>query len=138
MTHQTLIIIGTVATIAASAGGAFASVVTSRYTNRKMLVETNVVERKLPAEIDTIIAQAADTAVLAMDKVIKTQVARIDDMEAEREVMKLRMKELEQEVHILREQVNAAEKSLELARRSGEDLSEKLAAISAEQDRNRG
>lgn len=132
---NTLIVLGTLATIGASAGGAIASIVTSKYTNRKLVTESNVAERKLPAEVDTIIAQAADTAVLAMDKVIKTQDARLTDMEAEREAMKLRMKELEAEVRTLRRQVEAAEKSLDLARKSGEELSTKLAQISAEQDR---
>lgn len=141
---STVIILGAVGALVSSLVGAAVALYTSRATNRKLNTETTIAETKLPAEVDTIIAQAADTAVLAMDKVIKAQAARIDELTKAREqdarertADRRRMAELEQEVAGLRAKVATAEQHLAEARTAGERLAAQLRDALAEQDRRK-
>jgi septal ring factor EnvC (AmiA/AmiB activator) len=141
--NGTVLVLGVVATLITSVAGAVGAVYGSRITGRKINSESKVAETKLPAEVDSIIAQATDTAILAMDKVIKAQAERIDEEVAARErearahaeetgKMREQLTRLEEEVEKLRARVVDAETALgsarELAASLGEQLRDALAA----------
>lgn len=141
MNVQDYVTLGTsVGAIAAAA----VALISGRATAHKTGAETRGLEAKLPAEVDSVVVQGAEAAVLTMDKALKAAQARIDDLEAarqrdaeERARDRKRMAELEAQVDDLRTKVDHAESALKAARQAGEALTAELKRLTAEQDQRK-
>ena len=93
-------------------GAGAASLITSRAMARKTKSETNAIDAKLPAEIDSVVVQGAEQAVLTMDAALKSAQARISQLEEERAGDRARITELEAKVDRLQGKVEQAERAV--------------------------
>ena len=121
-------------------GGIFAAVaslVTSRAVSAKTRTEAQGLAAKLPAEVDSVVVQGAEAAVLTMKAALDSATGRIAQLEAERDNDRQRIADLEAKVKRLEGKVQAAERALGDARTAGAALRAELEEFIAEQDRRR-
>ncbi len=130
-----------VATLLSAVGAAIGALATSRATAGKTVIEAKGLAAKLPAEVDSVVVQGAEAAVITMAKALESANARIDELTAarardaeERAKDRARMAELEAQVDDLRTKVDHAEAALKMAREAGETLTAQLKQLTAEQD----
>ena len=116
---------------------AVAAVIASRATARKTNAEAKAVDAKLPAEVDSVVVQGAESAVLLMRSALESAQARIGQLEQEREADRKRIAELEAKVAGLEAKVHRAEAALADARTAGASLRKELEDFVAEQRRRR-
>lgn len=114
--------------------GAIGSLIVGRATARKTIAEAQAIDRRLPAEVDSVVVQGAEAAVLTMERALESATGRIRQLEQERDADRARIRELEAKVERLQQQVEAAEQSLAVARREGAEVRDELAAFIREQD----
>lgn len=114
--------------------GGLASFIVGRATARKTNSEAAAVDAKLPAEVDSVVVQGAETAVLTMKQALDSATARIAQLEGEREADRKRIADLEAKVQRLQGKVDAAGRSLQAARREGAELRDEFSAFLREQD----
>jgi hypothetical protein len=132
--NTTQLIYGIVTVILSGGLGAgLASLITSRAMARKTKSETNAIDAKLPAEVDSVVVQGAEQAVLTMDAALKSAQARISQLEAERAGDRARITELEAKVDRLQGKVEQAERAVRAARTEGVELRAELDALVREQ-----
>lgn len=106
--------------------GGVASLITGHALARKTNSEAKGLDAKLPAEIDSVVVQGAESAVLTMRSALESATARIKELETNRENDRKRIGELELKVEELRGKVEAAELALGDARRAGTELRAEL------------
>lgn len=114
---------------------ALGTLITSKALARKTAGETKSLAAKLPAEVDSIAVQGAETAVLTMKAALDSATARIGQLEAERETDRKRIAGLERRVEELRRKVERAEHALGTARQEGEAIRAELEQFVADQAR---
>lgn len=114
-------------------GAGAASLITSRAMARKTKSETNAIDAKLPAEVDSVVVQGAEQAVLTMDAALKSAQARISQLEQERAGDRARITELEAKVDRLQGKVEEAERAVRAARTEGAELRAELDALVRDQ-----
>ena len=114
-------------------GAGAASLITSRAMARKTKSETNAIDAKLPAEVDSVVVQGAEQAVLTMDAALKSAQARISQLEQERAGDRARITELEAKVDRLQGKVEQAERAVRAARTEGAELRAELDALVRDQ-----
>ena len=107
-------------------GAGAASLITSRAMARKTNSEAHQLDAKLPAEVDSVVVQGAEAAVLTMRSALESATARIRELEEDREADRRRIGELEAKVEELRAKVEAAEAALGDARKAGTELRAEL------------
>lgn len=121
-------------------GGAFAAVaaiITSRSAAKKGAAEVGAINAKLPAEVDSVVVQGAESAVLVMQAALDSATKRIAQLERERESDRERIRELEAKVTQLEAKVQRAERALGDAREAGAALRQELEDFVAEQRRRK-
>jgi septal ring factor EnvC (AmiA/AmiB activator) len=96
------------------AGGA-ASLITGRAMARKTTAEAKSLAAKLPAEVDSVVVQGAEQAVLTMSRALESATTRIGQLEQERADDAERIKKLERDLEALRRKVGTAERALQVA-----------------------
>ena len=74
--------------------GGVASLITGHALARKTNVEAKGLDAKLPAEIDSVVVQGAESAVLTMRSALESATARIKELETDRENDRKRIGEL--------------------------------------------
>lgn len=116
---------------------AVATLIASKATARKTNAEAKGLAAKLPAEVDSVVVQGAESAVLTMKAALESATERIAQLEHERESDRKRIAELEGKVNELRRKVERAEDALGDARKAGADLRAELEAFINEQARRR-
>lgn len=114
-------------------GAGVASLITSRALARKTTSETNAIDAKLPAEVDSVVVQGAESAVLTMKAALDSATGRIAQLETERTADAGKIRDLEGKVEQLRRKVTAAEKALAVATEATAALQRELAEFVAEQ-----
>lgn len=131
--------IETIVTVLLSGGlfAAIATLVTSKATARKTGAEAHALTAKLPAEVDSVVVQGAESAVLTMKAALDSATERIAQLEAEREADRKRIADLEAKVNQLRRKVERAEEALGDARQAGAALRSELEDFMREQARRR-
>lgn len=117
--------------------GAIASLIVGRATARKTNAEAKALDRKLPAEVDSVVVQGAEAAVLTMERALASAQGRIAQLEREREADRQRITELEAKVTRLQGKVESAERHLSDARREGAELRHELDAFLRDQGRRK-
>lgn len=115
--------------------GAVATLVTSRAVAGKTRAEAAGVAAKTPAEVDSIVVQGAEAAVLTMRAALESATARIAELEADRARDRQRIADLESRLDELRAKVERAERALGEARDAGLMLREELASLRRDSDR---
>lgn len=123
--------------LSGSVFGAVAALITSKATARKTHSEAKALDAKLPAEVDSVVVQGAESAVLLMRSALESAQARISQLEQEREADRKRIAELEAKVAGLEAKVQRAEAALADARTAGASLRKELEDFVAEQRRRR-
>lgn len=123
--------------LSGSVVGAAATLITSRAVARKTGVEARALDAKLPAEVDSVVVQGAEAAVLTMKAALDSASTRLAQVERERDEDRKRIAELEAKVRKLEAKVNAAERALGDARQAGAALREELESFIRAQDRRR-
>lgn len=121
-------------------GGLFAAIaalITGRATARKTHTEGKAIEAKLPAEVDSVVVQGAEAAVLTMQAALNSATGRIAQLEADRASDRKVIAELERKVEQYRRKVEAAERALAQAREAGAALRTELEQFVAEQGRRK-
>jgi len=113
--------------LALGGGLGIGTLVTSRSVARKTTAEGNSIDAKLPAEVDSIVVQGAEAAVLTMQAALTSATARIVQLEASAAEDARRIRELETRLDELRRKVEMAEHALEEARQASVDLRAELA-----------
>lgn len=119
-------------------GGLFAAIatlVTSRALAGKTKAEAAGVAAKTPAEVDSIVVQGAEAAVLTMRSALESATARIASLEADRAADRQRIAELEERLDELRLKVDRADEALSEARAAGQALREELATFRRDTER---
>lgn len=125
--------------------GALASVVRERATAKKSHAETDAIESKLPAEVESISVQGAQTAVLAMREALTAAGVRIAELERscaedrarfkrEREEDRERIRELEMRVAIADRKARDAQRAANDAQQETSSLRAELAAYLQHRD----
>ena len=117
--------------------GAIGALISSRAVSRKTNAEAQGLAAKLPAEVDSVVVQGAEAAVLTMKAALDSATGRIAQLEAERDADRQRIADLEAKVKRLEGKVNAAERALASAREEGAALREELGAFIREQNKRR-
>lgn len=136
MDSSTVILLGAATTLVGALAGAAGALITGRATARKVTTEGKAIEAKLPAEVDSVVVQGAEQAVLTMAKALQAANGRIDELEHERAQDRKRLAELEGKVRTLEGKVAAAETATAEARKAGDDLRGELNSLIRDQ-RNR-
>lgn len=136
MTRSVLELVIT-ALLSGSIFAAIATLVVSRSTARKNDADAKAVDAKLPAEVDSVVVQGAELAVLTMKTALDSATNRIAQLETERDEDRRRIAELEAKVRRLEAKVTTAERALMDARTAGAALREELADFMREQQRRR-
>lgn len=131
------IVIIVVALLGGGLVGGVASLITGRAVARKTTSEARAVDAKLPAEVDSVVVQGAEAAVLTMRSALDSATARIAQLEQEREQDRKRIADLEAKVERLQRKVDSAERSLMEARQEGAELREELGAFLRDQGRRK-
>lgn len=134
MTPGQIIVTVVVALLGGGLVGGVAALITGRAMARKTASETRALDAKLPAEVDSVVVQGAEAAVLTMKSALDSATARITQLEEERAEDRKRIGELEAKVRRLEERVRAAERSLTKARLEGAEVRAELTAFIREQD----
>jgi septal ring factor EnvC (AmiA/AmiB activator) len=116
---------------------AIASLITGRAIARKTNVEGEVLVAKLPAEVDSVVVQGAEQAVLTMRSALESATLRITELEEDRADDRRRIAELENKVRELEAKVRRAEEALTEARDAGASLRRELAEFSRDRDHRR-
>lgn len=133
MSGQSIAIIGAMSALISAIVAGGAAFITGRATARRTGAETRGLEAKLPAEVDSVVVQGAEAAVLTMNKALESANRRIDQLEAEREADRKRIEALESQVGQFRQQLQTAEEHLGAARKTGEDLTAQLTKLMRDQ-----
>ena len=107
-------------------GTGIGALIVGRATARKTTSEARQLDAKLPAEVDSVVVQGAEAAVLTMRSALESATNRIAQLEQERAGDRQRIADLEGKVEQLRRKVEAAELALGDARRAGTELREEL------------
>lgn len=115
--------------------GALATLLTSRAVAGKTRAEAAGVAAKTPAEVDSIVVQGAEAAVLTMRSALESATARIAELEADRARDRQRIADLESRLDELRAKVDRAERALGEARDAGISLRDELASLRRDSDR---
>lgn len=102
------------------------ALIVGRATARKTTSEARQLDAKLPAEVDSVVVQGAEAAVLTMRSALESATARIRELEEDREADRRRIGELEAKVEELRAKVEVAEAALGDARKAGTELRAEL------------
>ena len=123
--------------LSGSVFGAIAALITSKATARKTHAEAKALDAKLPAEVDSVVVQGAESAVLLMRSALESAQARISQLEREREADRQRIAELEAKVNNLEAKVRRAEAALADARTSSAALRAELEDFLTEQRRRK-
>lgn len=140
--------VATLAFLAILSGGLFgalASIVRERAGAKKAHAETDAIESKLPAEVDSIAVQGAQTAVLAMREALDAATERIATLErtcdedrarfkAERDTDRERIRELEMRVAIADRKARQAQAAATDAQNETATLRAALAAYLEQRD----
>lgn len=114
---------------------ALATLITSRALAGKTAAEAKGLEARLPAEVDSVVVQGAEAAVLAMRSALESASGRIADLERDRAADRQRIEDLERKVDELRAKVEKAERALGDARQAGAELRAELSAFARDRDR---
>lgn len=114
-------------------GTGVGALIVGRATARKTNSEAKQLEAKLPAEVDSLVVQGAEAAVLTMRSALESATARIAQLEQERAGDRERIADLEAKVEQLRRKVETAERALGEARQAGADLRAELESFVREQ-----
>lgn len=125
------------ALLAGGLGTGVGALITGRATARKTVSEAKAVDAKLPAEVDSVVVQGAEAAVLTMKAALESATSRIATLESERAQDRERIADLERKVDQLRRKVETAERALGEARQAGAALRLELEEFVREQDRRR-
>lgn len=123
--------------LAGGLGTGLGALITGRALARKTHSEARAVDAKLPAEVDSVVVQGAEAAVLTMKAALDSATSRIATLEKERDSDRRRILELESKVEALRSMVETAEKALGEARAAGAALRAELEQFVREQDSRR-
>lgn len=119
-------------------GGLFtgvAALINGRSLARKTDTETEGLAAKLPAEVDSVVVQGAETAVLTMRSALESAQNRITELEQDRSSDRKRIAELEQKVATLEGKFRRAEEALGEARTDAVALRRELTQFAADRDR---
>lgn len=123
--------------LAGGLGTGIGALVTGRANARKTTTEAKAIDAKLPAEVDSVVVQGAEAAVLTMRSALESATNRIAQLEQEREGDRKRIAELEAKVEDLRRKVETAERALGDARLAGQELRRELEAFVKDQKERR-
>jgi Na+/phosphate symporter len=141
VTGTALAVLGTLVALVGAVAGALTTAMTGRSTARKSDVESEGIAAKLPAEVDSVVVQGAEQAVITMAKALEAanqqnaqlleenerqRVGRIEDRQ--------RIEALEAKVRELLSQVDRAESALHQAREATGLVSRELEQLKASQD----
>lgn len=111
-----------------------AELINGRSLARKTDTEAHTLAAKLPAEIDSVVVQGAESAVLTMKSALESAERRIGDLEADRANDRKRIAELEEKVKDLEAKVQRAEAALGEARDAGANLRRELENFARDRD----
>lgn len=123
--------------VGVTGGGIFKaleSLRTGRAIARKTVTEAEGLDAKLPAEVDSLVVQGAETAVLTMRSALESAQSRIAELEQDRAADRQRITELEGKVRELEGKFRRAEEALSEARTDALALRRELTAFAAERD----
>lgn len=129
-------VLGVIGTLLSAVSLAAGAIITSRATGRKTHVEAKGLEARLPAEIDSVVVQGAEQAVLTMGKALESANLRCEQLEREKAQLIAHLTELETKVATLEGKVAEAETAASAARQAGDALRVELNSLISEQ-RNR-
>lgn len=118
-------------------GAGIATLIKARSEARNLDASARAVEAKLPAEVDSVVVQGAEAAVLTMRSALESATARIAELEEDRAEDRARIAELEQKVRELEAKVRRAEEALTEARDAGASLRRELAEFARDRDHRR-
>lgn len=116
---------------------ALGALVTGRAMARKTHSEGRAIDAKLPAEVDSVVVQGAEAAVLTMQAALNSATGRITQLEAERASDRQVIADLEKRLEQYRRKVEAAERALVSAREAGAALRVELEQFVAQQGRRK-
>jgi len=145
MSGQLIALLTVGGTLLTAIGGAVGALITGRATANKTTAEARVIDAKLPPEVDSIVVQGAEQAVLVMGRALDSAQNRIKALEdeavrleeerkRERAADRERMAELEAEVKELRRKVAESERTSAEARKAADKFAIQLRDALAEQD----
>jgi len=115
-------------------GAGIATLIKARSEARSLDAGAKAVEAKLPAEVDSVVVQGAEAAVLTMRSALEGAQARITELEEDRAADRERIAELESKVRQLEAKVRRAEEALTEARDAGASLRKELAEFARDRD----
>jgi septal ring factor EnvC (AmiA/AmiB activator) len=118
-------------------GAGIATLIKARSEARNLDATAKAIDAKLPVEVDSIVVQGAESAVLTMRSALESASARIAELEQDRAEDRKRIAELESKVRELELKVHRAEEALTEARDAGRELRQELAAFSRDRDTRR-
>lgn len=121
-----LITVAVTALLTGGLGTGVGALIAGRANAAKTVTEAKALDAKLPAEVDSVVVQGAEAAVLTMRNALESATNRIQQLEHEREADRRRIAELEAKVEDLRAKVEAAERALGDARQAGTELRREL------------
>lgn len=122
-----------------SGGGAaaIASLITARANAKNTDAATKALEARLPVEVDSVIVQGAESAVLTMRSALESAQRRIAELEADREADRKKIADLERRVDDLRRKVEIANDAVAAAQAASAALRIELEAFVADQNKRR-
>lgn len=132
-----LLPIAVTAILGGGMGAGLATLVKARSDSRNTDATTKAIEQKLPAEVDSVVVQGAEAAVLTMRSALEGAQARITELEEDRAADRKRIAELEEKVEELRRKVDKAERALGEAREAGTALRRELEEFARDRDTRR-
>lgn len=118
-------------------GAGVATLIKARAEARGSDATTTSTLTKLPAEVDSVVVQGAEAAVLTMRAALESASQRIGELEQDRRDDRARIDQLERKVEELRAKVEAAERALGDAREAGAELRRELTAFARDRDTRR-
>lgn len=116
---------------------AAASLITARANAKNTAAATKALETRLPVEVDSVIVQGAESAVLTMRSALESATKRIAELEADREADRRKIAELERRVEDLRLKVEIANEAVSAAQAASSALRIELEAFVSDQARRR-
>lgn len=132
-----LLPIAVTAILGGGLGAGVATLIKARSESRNTDATTKALEQKLPAEVDSVVVQGAEAAVLTMRSALESATQRINELEQDRAADRKRIGELEQKVRDLETKVHRAEQALTEARDAGASLRLELAEFARDRDHRR-
>lgn len=135
--NEQLVTVAVTALLSGGLGAGIAALINARATAGKTHTEAKAIDAKLPAEVDSVVVQGAEAAVLTMRSALESATQRIAELEEDRASDRRRIADLERKVEELRAKVEKAERALGEARQAGADLRRELTEFARDRDTRR-